>query len=702
MNRASIRLAILASIILTAFSSLAHANGRILPSARPSDVNYTTGCLECSTGGALANCTVTLEYWDSSGILVTATVVTDSDGCFSKKITCTGSNQQGEHWVISASCCPSNSWTIPTTKCWGDLGTLVCEDCTGCTSPPANMVGWWQLDESGPGTSADMAGGNTCAWIGAPTVNASQYVGKSLQFATANDYVSCPTPNGNANVGTGDFSIDAWIKSTDLTENYRTIVDHRQKVVQGSLKLLYGYQFYTTYGFLGLQIADGTTGDYTYFLPKVIDGLWHHVAATVQRGVSAGGVKLYVDGVPQFTNFDPTPHMGSLNNSGSVRIGQAYDGSSAAFNGSIDEVEIFRRALTPAEVAALYAAGTRGKCKDACYVPWDVPMCSNATSATTNLTICNYSTAPVTYNYSLVGLPTGPGCSFAGPTVFSPMAGTVTVAGGACMNVPISIGNPGLTGNLVSCYRATVTNTTTGRIFHCDGSVQGNPCTTHTWATVGTIAVVLDPVILSKTLTFVGTNLSPVAIDVPVMIDAMPGDMSPDERIVSLNGLPPGEPVRQTVHLDPGQTVNVQVECAFSAWDPFMAHSIMLNADVDGDGLMEAVTSYLVYQGSATPVAVDNGPGRTPVPGLAVSPAPFRDHLDVSFTLDAASPVLVQICDVTGRVVRTLSQGVMQRGPQQFSWDGRYADGRVAGTGLYLVRVQAGTRVLSAKVLRTR
>lgn len=703
MYRSALRCASVLLLALCALTSLAQANGRILPPTRPSIPDQTSGCFVCSDGTPLANCSITLEYWDSSGIVTTKTVVTDASGCFGPvTVTCSNSDNIDEHWVITASCCPSNSWTIPTDRCWGNLGTLVCEDCSGCTPPPANMIGWWQLDEPGPSISSDMAGGNTCAWVGSPVVNATQYVNKSLFFATAGDYVSCPTPNANADVGTSDFSIDAWIKSTDLTENYRTIVDHRARVISsGGLKLLVGYQFYTTYGFLGLQISDGTPGDYTYFLPKVIDGLWHHVAATVQRGVAAGGVKLYVDGVPQFTNFDPTPHMGSLTNNGPVRIGQAFDGSSSAFNGWIDEVEIFKRALTPTEVAALYAAGPRGKCKDACYVPWDVPMCANAVSASTNLTICNYSSSPVTYTYTLTGLPTGPGCSFPGPTSFTPPAGTVTVAGGACMNVPIVIGNPGLTGNLVSCYRATVTNTTTGRIFHCDGSVQGNPCTRHTWEISGVAAVELNPATLGTTLTFIGTNTSPAPIDVDVMIDAMPADMSPHEGIVALNGLPPGEPVYRTVHIEPGHPVSVPVECAFSAWDPFMAHSVMLNADVDGDGTMEAVTSYIVYQGSATPVAIGDGPGRTPLSGVSVSPAPFRDRLDVRFTLDGSSPVRVQICDVTGRVVQTLQRGVLAAGAQQVTWDGKLADGRVAGPGLYLVRVEAGRRVLHAKVLRT-
>jgi len=67
-------------------------------------------------------------------------------------------------------------------------------------------------------------------------------------------------------------------KSTDLTENYRTILDHRERVVPGGgLNLLYGYQFYTTYGFLACKSPMARPGLHV-LLAKVIDGNWHHVA----------------------------------------------------------------------------------------------------------------------------------------------------------------------------------------------------------------------------------------------------------------------------------------------------------------------------------------------------------------------------------------------------------------------------------------
>ena len=46
--------------------------------------------------------------------------------------------------------------------------------------------------------------------------------------------------------------------------------------------------------------------------------------------------------------------------------------------------------------------------------------------------------------------------------------------------------------------------------------------------------------------------------------------------------------------------------------------------------------------------------------------------------------------DVLGRVVTTLAQGRQTAGVHRVEWDGREASGRMAASGVYLVRLQAG------------
>jgi hypothetical protein len=70
-----------------------------------------------------------------------------------------------------------------------------------------------------------------------------------------------------------------------------------------------------------------------------------------------------VDGTAILT-FNPTVLSGSLANNDPVRIGvHPQPGFNGWYKGIIDEPTIYRRALSGAEITALYAAGSAGKCK---------------------------------------------------------------------------------------------------------------------------------------------------------------------------------------------------------------------------------------------------------------------------------------------------------------------------------------------------
>ena len=92
---------------------------------------------------------------------------------------------------------------------------------------------------------------------------------------------------------------------------------------------------------------------------NVNDGQWHHVA-----GVYDGAnMFLYVDGTLDVSQ----PATGSIaQNSAPLRIGanasDGEDGTGYYFNGLIDEVSIYNRALTASEIQAIYTAGSGGKC----------------------------------------------------------------------------------------------------------------------------------------------------------------------------------------------------------------------------------------------------------------------------------------------------------------------------------------------------
>jgi hypothetical protein len=88
---------------------------------------------------------------------------------------------------------------------------------------------------------------------------------------------------------------------------------------------------------------------------------WHHIAVTSLGGTNIG-IVLFMDGVPvaRRQNF-------VINTTGSTSFfmgripGPA--GDIRRMHGELDEVSIYNRALSPLEIAAIFAAGEAGKCK---------------------------------------------------------------------------------------------------------------------------------------------------------------------------------------------------------------------------------------------------------------------------------------------------------------------------------------------------
>ena len=140
-----------------------------------------------------------------------------------------------------------------------------------------------------------------------------------------------------------------------------TIVDKR---LSPSWTQDVGYELTVIYGQLQLRMSDSLSGPSYAFGPAgpdTRDGQFHYVAVTVQRNSTTGG-KLYVDGQEVLT-FDLTVAAGDLSNTEPLRIGVNANATFFSnFKGAMDEVSLYNRALTAAEVQSIYNAGSAGKC----------------------------------------------------------------------------------------------------------------------------------------------------------------------------------------------------------------------------------------------------------------------------------------------------------------------------------------------------
>jgi hypothetical protein len=230
-----------------------------------------------------------------------------------------------------------------------------------CTTPPAELEGWWPLNEPA-GSAYALNPQNPSLW-GAHSngsVPTPGNVRNGLQMDGIDDYIEV-ADHPDLDFGTsanGDFTLAAWIKvgPNDIS-GVRTMIDKRQPTPTK------GYSFFLYNGRPGVQLADaGAAGGYGNYIatPAVpTDGKWHLVAVSVSR---ANGAQFFIDAAPVGT-FNVSQRSGSLENPSPLRIGSHSFSVSSLFRGAIDEVSVFRGALSEAEIQTLVNAGAFGMCK---------------------------------------------------------------------------------------------------------------------------------------------------------------------------------------------------------------------------------------------------------------------------------------------------------------------------------------------------
>ncbi|MFH1106001.1 MAG: LamG domain-containing protein [Candidatus Aenigmatarchaeota archaeon] len=203
------------------------------------------------------------------------------------------------------------------------------------------LVGYWRFE----GDARDYSRYGSDGSLQGSPIQTDGIFGKAYNFnpADGNDYVDAGDPaSGILDFGAGqDFTAEAWIKTTGVS---MIILSKGSAGDAGKGYWLYvmhnGYfEAGLTDGVSPRRLAQGST-------KSINNGLWHHVGAVYDRD---GKLTLYVDGSYE-TAIDISE--GDLTNSYSFQIGKLGDGG-LYFNGAIDEVAIWNRALTADEITQL-------------------------------------------------------------------------------------------------------------------------------------------------------------------------------------------------------------------------------------------------------------------------------------------------------------------------------------------------------------
>ncbi|WP_276484679.1 LamG-like jellyroll fold domain-containing protein [Paraflavitalea pollutisoli] len=154
------------------------------------------------------------------------------------------------------------------------------------------------------------------------------------------------------NLGTGDYSVSAWIKTSSTArmmvwqESGKNGSGDNQSWVRINDNATTQFLRFNTEQPGGSSILSiGTPG-------KVNDGTWKHIVA-VRRGVE---MLVYINGVKagELASKPATPRNVTGNQPFKIGLQQGASSNSNFFNGQIDDLMIYRKALTEAEITALY------------------------------------------------------------------------------------------------------------------------------------------------------------------------------------------------------------------------------------------------------------------------------------------------------------------------------------------------------------
>jgi len=221
-----------------------------------------------------------------------------------------------------------------------------------CVKPPSGMISWWSFDQTTGTIAQDRIGNYPGSYTNGP-LPAEGEVHGSLRFNGTN-YIAVQDSDVWA-FGDSDFTIEFWVNfDTPGGGSY----GHPSHIFIGNDEgpgWRNKWFFALGGGTLEFHYNSPSIGDqflrFEPFAPNL--NQWYHLAVVKQGSLYSA----FVNGTPagSVLNTIPIP-----NPNAPLTIGEAEE--LGFMNGRLDELSIYNRALSQAEIRGIYDAGSAGKC----------------------------------------------------------------------------------------------------------------------------------------------------------------------------------------------------------------------------------------------------------------------------------------------------------------------------------------------------
>ncbi|MGC2468038.1 MAG: LamG-like jellyroll fold domain-containing protein [Candidatus Acidiferrum sp.] len=225
---------------------------------------------------------------------------------------------------------------------------------TGPVCTDSGLAGWWKFDESSGSSASDSSGnGNTGTMVG----GASWWVaGKFNNAITTNSGNSVMDRLTSSSLElAGSWSVSVWFKANSLPTSGNLMVPIVKAGPSGD-----NYQLVLDNGNIsagaGVLINFNSSGccdnHFAKYTTAISTGVWYHLAGVYDS--VAQTLTLYLNGSSvasaSVAGFPPEGGPGA----GHLTIGAENNSLNDAFDGLIDDAHIYSRALSAADVTALY------------------------------------------------------------------------------------------------------------------------------------------------------------------------------------------------------------------------------------------------------------------------------------------------------------------------------------------------------------
>jgi hypothetical protein len=290
-----------------------------------------------STPGSFTSSSLASPVTFASGNNPATVVIGDLDGDGRPDIVM--ANTFGNNLTLWQNVVPSQAITPPPS----------------CTPPASGIAAWWRAE----GNVNDSINGNNGTINGGVSYGPGE-VGQAFNFDGTTGYISIPaSPSLNIGVGSG-ITMECWINPSHLGPvgaAGRPIVEYDSPSAAAT------ELWFENGSILYANLVDTNGGNHTISSAQnsIVTNTWQHVAVTYDK--SSGNCFLYINGVQaasaNFGNMTPqTTYPLYLGD----RAASFLPGTGSLYNGLMDEVGLYSRALSAGEIAAIYNAGSAGKC----------------------------------------------------------------------------------------------------------------------------------------------------------------------------------------------------------------------------------------------------------------------------------------------------------------------------------------------------